>query len=254
MAERPRILFVHGAWHGAWCWTQVQAELDRHGVASYAIDLPGHGVSLEPLADLYEDAGTVVAAAEAMRGDVVLVGHSYGGAVVSEAMASLEHVAHVVFVAAFALHVGESVLSVLRAMPREEVGLAKAQVAVEPAEYERLGGAMASNVTTLTSIDPALARDVLYGTTDEPVARAAIDRLDTQAMDSFAQPVTGSALGIVPTTYVRCTRDAAVHPSHQEAMANRCDADVVVDSDHSPFLGRPTVLADLLAELAVASG
>ena len=51
MPPRP-ILLVHGAWHGAWCWAALQAELDRRGVASWAVDLPGHGLSTEPLGDL----------------------------------------------------------------------------------------------------------------------------------------------------------------------------------------------------------
>ncbi|MPY95620.1 MAG: alpha/beta fold hydrolase, partial [Acidimicrobiia bacterium] len=58
MSPRP-IVLVHGACHGAWCWAAVQAELDRRGVPSYAVDLPGHGTSLAPLEDLHGDAVAV---------------------------------------------------------------------------------------------------------------------------------------------------------------------------------------------------
>ena len=56
MATRP-ILLVHGAWHGAWCWAALQAELDPARRAPRGpIDLPGHGLSTEPLGDLATDA------------------------------------------------------------------------------------------------------------------------------------------------------------------------------------------------------
>lgn len=245
-APRPVVL-VPGAWHGAWCWSLLQAELDRRGVPSYALDLPGHGASADPLTDLYGDAAAVVDAVEHVDTDVVLVGHSYAGAVVSEAVAHLPRVSHVVFVAAFALHVGESVLSVLRAMPRADVGLSSAQRTIDPGE---LGAAVSPNITTVTRIDPERAVDVLYGSTEPAVAAAAVARLSPQAMDSFAQHVNGSALGAVDTTYVRCTEDDAVHPTHQEALANRCDAEHELDTDHSPFLSRTADLADVIEPLA----
>ena len=53
------IVLVHGAWHGAWCFAALQAELDKRGVPSYAVDLPGHGISDRPLGDLHGDAACV---------------------------------------------------------------------------------------------------------------------------------------------------------------------------------------------------
>ena len=225
----------------------LQAQLDRRGVGSYAFDLPGHGTSPQPLGDLYADAATVVGAVGQLGDDVVLVAHSYAGAVVSDAMARLDNVSHVVFVAAFALHVGESVLSTLRALPRAEVGLAEAQVPVDAAA---ISVAVPPAITTVTTLDADRAVDVFYGCTDPAVAAAAIQRLSPQAMDSFAQPVNGSALGVVDTTYVRCSKDNAVHATHQEALANRCSAEHQLDTDHSPFLSRPGDLADIIAPLA----
>ena len=243
---RPMML-VHGAWHGAWCWSALQAELDGRGVGTYAIDLPGHGASDQPLVDLYGDAAAVASAASQLGDDVVLVGHSYAGAVVSEAMARLDNVSHVVFVAAFALHVGESILSVLRALPRADVALTDAQQSVG---LEHLDVAVSPAITTVTRLDPERAVDALYGCTDTEIAKAAVQRLSPQAMDSFAQPVNGSALGVAETTYVRCTKDNAVHPTHQEAFANRCNYELMIDTDHSPFLSRPAELADVIEPLS----
>lgn len=113
---RP-VLLVHGAWHGAWCWSATQAALDQLGVPSWAIDLPGHGLSSQPLADLAEDAACVRRALDSIKratgNDAVLVGHSYGGGVITEAAARhLDdggNVAHLVYLTAAALADGESV-------------------------------------------------------------------------------------------------------------------------------------------------
>ena len=75
--ENVTVVLVHGAWHGAWCWSALQAELDQRGIASIAVDLPGHGASTAPLGDLHGDAAAVAAVVDRIDGDVVLVGHSY---------------------------------------------------------------------------------------------------------------------------------------------------------------------------------
>src|SRR5690606_3684632 len=117
MLEMSPVVLVHGAWHGAWCWAALQAELDRRGVPTYAVDLPGHGASLLPLGDLYGDAEHVAAvlAALAGRGPAILVGHSYAGAVVTEAAVRAPvPVGHLVYIGAFALDEGESVFDALK--------------------------------------------------------------------------------------------------------------------------------------------
>ena len=122
MARLRPILLVHGAWHGAWCWATLQAELDRRGLPSYAVDLPGHGLSTLPLGDLHGDAGHVASVLAGFDDEVVLVGHSYGGAVVTHAAGSAQAVAdrvsHLVYLTAFALDDGESVWTFARSRPR----------------------------------------------------------------------------------------------------------------------------------------
>ena len=94
--QPPLVLLIHGAWHGAWCWAPLQAQLDERGIASMAIDLPGHGASLLPLGDLHGDAAHVADVVSALDRRVILVGHSYGGAVITEAAVASERVAHLV--------------------------------------------------------------------------------------------------------------------------------------------------------------
>src|SRR5215468_763472 len=103
----PAVVLVHGAWHGAWCWGPAIAALAAAGVTALAVDLPGHGDDPGPLGDLHGDAAHVRAVLDALDGPVVLAGHAYGGAVITEA-GSHRAVSHLVYLAAFALDDGES--------------------------------------------------------------------------------------------------------------------------------------------------
>ena len=98
------VVLVHGAWHGAWCWEQVVRRLDAAGQPSVAVDLPS--VS-SPTATLADDAACVRDALDALTTEAVLVGHSYGGSVITESGVHAA-VAHLVYLTAFALEVGES--------------------------------------------------------------------------------------------------------------------------------------------------
>ena len=104
------IVLVHGAWHGAWAWQRVVPLLTSAGVECVALDLPGHGEDGGPFGDLHSDAARVRETLDEFGGDVVLVGHSYGGAVITEARLH-PAVQHLVYVAAFALEAGESCVS-----------------------------------------------------------------------------------------------------------------------------------------------
>jgi len=101
------VVLVHGAWHGAWCWERVVARLTAAGVPTIAIDLPGHGADDGPLGDLHVDAARVRQALGTAAGPVVLVGHSYGGAVITEA-GDYPAVSELVYLAALTLDTGET--------------------------------------------------------------------------------------------------------------------------------------------------
>jgi pimeloyl-ACP methyl ester carboxylesterase len=231
-AQRPVVL-VHGAWHGGWCWSALQAELDQRGVPSYALDLPGHGTSPFFFGDLHSDAASVVLAIERLGRDVVLVGHSYGGAVITEAALHTDRVAHLVYLTAFVLDEGESMIRIpmLDALRLPPTKLAAAR-------QRREDG-------TLT-LDPELAVPALYGRCSAEVQQAAVARLGPQPIATFVQPVTGAGWRRTASTYIRCTADEAVPLVHQDAMAQRCGSVFTLETDHSPFASMPAATAEVL--------
>ena len=89
--EESTYVLVHGAWGGAWCWDEFTKDLEGRSVRWRAVDLPSSRVGSDPLSDLAADAAIVTAAASAVEGPVILVGHSYAGAVITEGKQFPEH-------------------------------------------------------------------------------------------------------------------------------------------------------------------
>ena len=238
--DSPRlVVLVHGAWHGAWCFSALQAELDRRGIPSLAVDLPGHGASAQPLGDFYGDARGVVAVLAALRergnDHVVLVGHSYGGAVITEVASIDLAIGHLVYLAAFVPPVGQSVMSQLMGLPRHDTTLGAAMIALDEAN---------------TVVDPTRAKQAFYGNCADSIVAASVVRLSPQPTVTMTQAVTGSPLGTIASTYVLCRQDQAVHPEHQKAIAELCDSVVILDTDHSPFASMVVETADILERIA----
>lgn len=230
------IVLVHGAWHGAWCWAKQQAELGRRGLTSLAVDLPGHGASTLPLGDLYGDAEHTAAVLARVPGEVVLVGHSYGGAVITEAAALASNVAHLVYLTAFCLDEGSTVMDGARSSPtRADLGAA-----------QRIGD------DGMATLDLALAVAPLYGDCDPAEVSAALPRLCPQPLATFTQPIRTASWKTIPSTYVACTDDRAITIELQRLMAARCGTTVELPASHSPFLSMPGAVADVLEPLARA--
>jgi pimeloyl-ACP methyl ester carboxylesterase len=234
------VVLVHGAWHGAWTWDRVLPELAAAGVECIALDLPGHGEDKAPLGDLHSDAARVGEVLDQVDGDVVLVGHSYGGAVISEAGIH-PAVQHLVYLAAFALDVGESCISLAANV---EPGLIS---------YEgrpNLGTGFVMTPDDMIQLDPATARECLYNDCDDDAVDWAVARLGVQPLVTLQQQATQAAWRDTNSTYVVCEHDLAVHPDLQRIMARRCRSVTEWPTDHSPFLCRPELVIELLADLA----
>jgi pimeloyl-ACP methyl ester carboxylesterase len=212
------VVLVHGAWHGAWCWDPVVEELRRGGVAVTAVELP--------LTGLDDDVRVGRAAVEAMGPDTVLVGHSYGGLVISGAAAGLPSVRRLIYVAAFLCQAGDDAAALLA-----ESG-------------SPLLDSVAVSDTGVT-VDPLRAHHLFYGDSDEETARALIARFRPMPLEPMVQG-DHPAWTTIPSTYVVCTGDRALPPEFQRRMAGRADEVVEVPTDHSPFVGRPGRLAEIV--------
>lgn len=148
-----RAVLVHGAWHGAWCWDGVLAELEQFGVPTIAVELPLTGFG--------DDVAVARAVIESAGSGTVVVGHSYGGAVISEAAAGLSTVSHLVYLAAFLVEPGEDLFALLAGS-----GLIEALIVDEHG----------------IRVDPSIAAELFYGDADPVTAATLVARLRPMAM------------------------------------------------------------------------
>jgi pimeloyl-ACP methyl ester carboxylesterase len=242
-ASRPRrVLLVHGAWHGAWCWERVLAPLRVLGYEPEAIDLPGHGRSTEPLTDLHGDADAVRARLDAIGEPTLLVGHSYGGMVITDAGAH-EAVVGLAYLAAYLPDSGETVLELFTAPALPEGERPSELVAAVRLSDDRSEMRLQGN-----GVAGALYRDC-----DPATQQWALQRLDSQLTVSFTQVPRRVAWTSRPTTYVVCTEDRTIPPWRQRRMAEHADRVIDLPASHSPFLSMPERLAGALTGPDAAS-
>jgi pimeloyl-ACP methyl ester carboxylesterase len=239
------VLLVHGAWHGAWCWDRVVAALTGRGIPAVAIDLPGRGADTGPLSDLHGDADRVRRALDGFDEPVVLVGHSYGGAVITEAGVH-PAVADLVYLASFNLDDGESVMSAAVA-ESEDGGLDHSG---RPDVLAHL--CVAEDGTS--TVDAEGARILFYNDCRPEAADWAVERLGPHPMATMSQCPNAVAWRHRPSVYVVCSLDNIVHPDLQRILARRADHVVEWPTGHSPFLSRPDLVADLLADRSHGGG
>jgi pimeloyl-ACP methyl ester carboxylesterase len=235
------VVLVHGAWHGAWCWSKVVPLLEAEGIPVVAVDLPGHGDSPGPPGDLYDAAAHVRAVLDQIEGPAVVCGHSYGGAVITQATADRPDVIQLVYLAALMPDVGESCAATLPGV----------EVAGWDESVLTAGGAIIPRDDGTNTVEPKAAVAALYADCSEDDIELALSRLCPQSVASLSQPLTGAGWHDIPATYVICTEDRAVVPEFQRAMATaRATTVVELPTSHSPFFSQPKAVAALLVQLA----
>jgi pimeloyl-ACP methyl ester carboxylesterase len=220
-----KLLLVHGAFHGAWCWDRLLPELSARGVSTHTIDLP--------FTSLADDEAATVAAVEKLSADgepVVILGHSFGGAVISGAgglgKAGRPGVAHLIYLAALLVDPDDP-------------------VALDPSP----GMTALRFEGDLASVDPLGATLAFYHRCAPPDAEWATAQLRAMPSAVLSAPSSTWAWKAVPSTYIVCTDDQIVAPDAQRRMAARASDVFEIDSDHSPFLACPAMLADLVAPI-----
>ncbi|OZM79168.1 alpha/beta hydrolase [Pseudonocardia sp. MH-G8] len=230
--SKPTLVLVHGSWHGPWVWDAVIRELPDLNIRTVA--LPSSGPDPTALGDMYADATAIRDVVAEIEDPVLVVAHSYGGVPATEGLSGLSQISRLIYLAAFQLDVGESLL-----------GAAGGERPDWWDVHEAEG--------YLNALRP---EEVFYGDVDEATARSAIALLGHQSLPSTGQPLTSAAWHTIPSTYVVCEQDAAIPMHAQEAMAQRAGRVERLPTSHSPFLSRPAELASILrAEItAVVEG
>jgi pimeloyl-ACP methyl ester carboxylesterase len=223
------IVLVHGAWHAGWCWDALVPHLTSAGAEVHTIDLPFTGLA--------DDAAAVSALLDRVGGDSVLVGHSYGGLVISHAAGGRTDVAALAYLCAIMLADGDDFGAMIGVAPPVP-----------------LNSAIQFSDDGLTTIDPDQAVAAFYAECPSEAATVATGRLrpfDLGSIHGSGGPVSiPEPWRTVPTTYLVCERDGAIPASLQRTMAVHAGTIVDMDTDHSPFVSRPAETAALLIDLA----
>ncbi len=229
-------ILVHGAWHGGWCWHKVVARLEAQGHRVLTPDLPGHGVDRTPPADTTLDslAERICALLDAADEPVILVGHSFGGTVITQAAERRPAKVHrLIYVAAFVPRNGESTGKLGAADPDT---LLNAAMVVAPDRKT-------------ATLQPEALKQVLFGRSPDEAVVLARALLVPEGLAGFRAAVATTAenWGRLPRRYVLCSADRAVGPALQRQMASGSERITELAADHSPYFSAPDELAAALA-------
>ncbi|MFJ9627667.1 alpha/beta fold hydrolase [Streptomyces sp. NPDC101175] len=232
-APKPTVVLVHGAFADSSSWDAVTARLQRQGY-------PVLGVA-NPLRGLASDSAYVSSVLDTIPGPVVLVGHSYGGAVITDAAVGHANVKALVYIAAFAPDQGESGLAILGEHPGSELPSA---LTVRPFP----GGQDAY-------VDPAAFRQVFAA--DVPAARTRLMAAGQRpvALAAFAEPSGTPAWRTIPSWFLVAGADRAIPPAAERAMALRAGShtEVVRGASHAVLVSHPDATAHIIEAAARAT-
>ncbi len=228
-----RILLVHGAFGGAWCWQPALAGLREAGHRVETIDLPGAGEDRTPVADVTLGAyGERICHKLAEGEPAVVVGQSMGGMAITQAAANCpQRVTALMYIGAFAPADGQSLMDLV-AYPEAADDQVQANMVVE-------------GDPPVAVLPPPGARIALYNCATPEQAQWASERLGPQPVAAFQTPLSipeanREAFERIPRGYMVCLQDQAIPPAMQRRMLNDrgCDPVVEIDADHWPWLSR----------------
>ncbi len=231
------VVLVPGGFTGAWMWADVAALRERQGLDFVPLELPTIGEASAG-SDFYADARAVREALDGLEPPVLLCGHSYAGAVITEAAAG-PHAAvrHLVYLTAAVPDVGDTMASLMGQ------AAAEAENASGEAPIFREDG--------LAELDRDQARQALFNDCRRERADEGLDRLRPGNIAGANRPLTGAAWRELPATYVRGTEDhmpEAVAPAFFEQNPEVLE----VPAGHCPNWSRPELVARLLSDRAKA--
>ena len=231
---KPTVVLVHGAWADASGWNGVIAELHEDG---YPVIAPAN-----PLRSLSGDSAYITSVLAQTPGPLALVGHSYGGAVITNAAAGNPNVKALVYVDAFIPDVGENVLALAGADSKVASSIEfKAIPPFGPNEVEAYIKQDLFRSTFAADVSPRTA--ALMAAEQRPLALAA-----------GAEPTTATAWSTIPSWAIVGLEDRTIPPAQQLFMANRAGAKVVeIHSSHVAMISHPDAVTRLVERAAATT-
>jgi pimeloyl-ACP methyl ester carboxylesterase len=225
---QPSIVLVHGAFADASGWQKIIIGLKAKGFFVTAVQLP-----LKSLAD---DIATTVRALQTQKGDVVLVGHSYGGAVITGAGATSPNVKALVYVSAFAPDSGEALGPLIESYPPSS-----------------LPSAIVPDSAGFLYIDRTKFRNVFAGDVSEDELAVMAATQKPIAAGIFAEPIAAAGWKTIPSWFIVSSQDHAINPALERFMAKRMNAQTVeLAASHVPFMSKPKEVIQVIESAAAA--
>ena len=237
-AAKPTIVFVHGAFADASGFGAVTARLQHRG---YTVISPAN-----PLRGPSSDAAYVAGVLKQIQGPIVLVAHSYGGAVISEAATQVSNVKALVYLDALALDEGESNADIAQRFPGSAIF-----DALRPQPFPQPDGTQGTEFI----IDPAAFHSVFAADVPARVAAVMATAQRPLAQAGNDEKSTAPAWKTIPSWYMVGRQDRIFTAAAQRFMAQRAHAHTVeIDSSHAVYISHPAAVESLILRAARKAG
>lgn len=240
-AEKPAIVLVHGAFENGQVWGHVTAKLKKDGYDVVTVDLPGRpGNPMAPdkvSLDMYRD--TVVKALGTTHRPAVVVGHSFGGIVISAAAEQApKKIKTLVYLAAYLPHDGDSLVSMAQQDHDAKIG--------PHLKIQKEKG--------IASIEYSARADLFANGGPDGLRKAIPDLILDEPLAPLATPVklTSANFGKVDKAYIHTASDQVISPAFQAQMvaSTPVRAQYTLKTGHTPFLTDPDGLANAIEQAA----
>jgi pimeloyl-ACP methyl ester carboxylesterase len=222
---KTTIVLVHGAFADGSSWSKIIPALEKNGYNVIAVQ--------NPLAAFADDVATTRRVIDAQSGPVIVVGHSYGGAVMTNAATGAPNVKALVYIAAFGPDENESVGPLLEKYPT------------------KLGTALVPDSAGFLYIDRAKFKDIFAA--DLPDAERSVLAAAQKPIHGgiFAQVFGKPAWKDIPSWFLVANQDQVINPDLERMFAKRMGATTRdVNTSHVPFLSKPSAVIELIQEAA----
>jgi pimeloyl-ACP methyl ester carboxylesterase len=238
---KPTIVLVHGAWANSASWDGVIARLQAKG---YTVDAPPN-----PLLSLKGDAAYIADFLKSIRGPIVLVGHSYGGAVITNAATGDPQVKELVYVDAFAPDTGETTLGLDTARPGSALAAPPATIF----NFVPYPGAPKGDAELY--VKPAVFKTAFANGLSASQAAIAAATQTPAVLSALTEPSGPPAWKTIPSWYVLGTIDKVIPPAEQLFMAQRMHAHIVkVKAGHLSMVAKPAAVTKVILSAAQSAG